>query len=54
MLKRQMQTDTGVWGRHQALANGFLKDARNLMLIMLDGLRHYAKKEGEADEKAQV
>ncbi len=47
-----MQSDMRLWGRRQALANAFLKDARTLMLTTLDALQRHAVKQAASAQQA--
>jgi len=54
ILLSQMQSDMRVWGRRQALANAFLKDARTLMLTTLDALERHAAKQTASAQRAYL
>ena len=58
ILVSQMQSDMRLWGKRQALADVFLKDACTLMLTTLDALQRHAAKQAasaqQADTQTQV
>jgi hypothetical protein len=47
-----MQSDMRLWGRRQALANAFLKDARTLMLTTLHALQRHAARQAASANQA--
>ncbi|KAL0037196.1 hypothetical protein WJX79_005216 [Trebouxia sp. C0005] len=54
ILLSQMQSDMRLWGRRQALANAFMKDARTLMLTTLDALQRHAANQAASVKQAHT